>query len=145
MKTKILTITLIVFIIAGLAAFFIPGHPQLNDISDIRCQNEVNALYRAFYVYKEVYGEFPKGSIIEIMDCLEENNGRKILFITGLTIADQEVVDSWKTPYKISMENGKITIISAGENKKFGDSDDIVPIHEVYEAATRAHTLRRNR
>lgn len=130
MKNIILTIVFILILSVGLIAIFIPIHPPLKDISRIRCQSEVNALYRAFYAYKETYGEFPKGDIIEIINCFERNNERRILFITDLTIAEKEVVDAWNTPYRISVNNEKITITSAGENKTFGDSDDIVPIPE---------------
>lgn len=99
--------------------------------SEAKCQAEINAISLAIQVYKDIYEEgIIKGDNANIIQCLTGKNKRKTEFIRfppSRFNSKGEILDNWGVPFKISVNNEEITIVSAGKNKKFGDSDDIVP------------------
>lgn len=70
-----------------------------------------------------------KGSLFDLDDnfILQAVFGTNTLSYSYRTNADGKIHDLWDTPYKIQIFNRTNFIIrSAGRNKVFGDSDDII-------------------
>jgi len=79
--------------------------------------------------YKQVFGSYPTGENSNIVNLLTGNNPQKTVFLNfrRSTEHPNEMVDPWETPYKIEFSQRTNFIIrSAGKNKFFGDTDDIV-------------------
>jgi hypothetical protein len=94
---------------------------------DVRAFNrQVDDLFEAFQKFKQIVGEYPRGSNAEIAKSLLEGNNSKRLMILVVKKeqlnAKGEIVDPWGTPLKIYFNNNEVFIRSAGPNKNFEDS-----------------------
>jgi hypothetical protein len=58
------------------------------------------------------------------------DNPQQLMFLNLVetsTNKDGQLVDIWSTPYKFTFNStNSFTITSAGENRAFGDTDDVV-------------------
>lgn len=80
-------------------------------------------------IFKQEFGDYPVGKNSDIVNALAGNNPKKIVFLNFRRSAENpnEMVDPWETPYKIEFfQQTNFVIRSAGRNKFFGDTDDIV-------------------
>lgn len=80
--------------------------------------------------YATVFQSYPTGENAAVIKALAGENPQHVKFLnleTNSTNRDGQLVDLWNTPYKISFNStNSFTIVSAGENRLFGDADDIV-------------------
>jgi len=80
--------------------------------------------------YKSVFGNYPTGENASVVRALGGDNPKKLLLLNlgvNSTNKNGELIDPWKTPYKIVFDGTNcFTIFSAGPNQTFGDKDDIV-------------------
>jgi len=86
-------------------------------------------LKAAMEAYQKTYGEFPTGDNATILGTLRGSNPKKLIFLDlhpRSIRADGAFVDPWKTPYEIKIiSTNRLSIRSAGKNKRFGDADDV--------------------
>jgi len=69
-------------------------------------------------IYKYEFGSYPTGDYDQVLKKLFGGDPQKIEFFR---------VDPWGTPYAISFSStNSFVISSAGKDKIFGDSDDII-------------------
>ena len=80
--------------------------------------------------YKSVFGNYPTGENAGIVRALAGDNPKKLQLLNlgiNSTNKNGELIDPWKTPYKIVFDGTNcFTIFSAGHNQTFGDADDII-------------------
>jgi hypothetical protein len=80
--------------------------------------------------YKSIFGNYPTGENASVIRALVGDNPKKLrLFNLGINSTNKngELLDPWKTPYKIVFDGTNcFTIFSAGINRTFGDKDDII-------------------
>jgi hypothetical protein len=80
--------------------------------------------------YAAAFEQYPAGENAAVMKALAGDNPQQVQFLNlGANSTNQygQFVDLWNTPYKISFNStNSFTITSAGENRMFGDKDDIV-------------------
>jgi hypothetical protein len=68
--------------------------------------------------YKYEFGSYPIGDYAQVLKKLFGDDPQKIEFLR---------VDPWGTPYAINfLSTNSFIISSAGKDKKFGDTDDII-------------------
>lgn len=94
----------------------------------VRCKVQMNSVLDALRSYQAAYNSFPTGTQSAIVQCLTGNNPQQIHFLyVGTPLErDGQFRDPWETPYRITFEStNRITIRSAGENRLFGDKDDL--------------------
>jgi hypothetical protein len=89
---------------------------------------DMKAIASALCQYETVFSEFPKGDNVTIFQALLGSNGQKHCFLEpGRTNNLGELLDPWKTPYKIEIvTDTKFVIQSAGEDQQFGTKDDYI-------------------
>lgn len=91
---------------------------------------EEGQLADAIASYATVFQSYPTGENAAVIKALAGENPQHVKFLnleTNSTNRDGQLVDLWNTPYKISFNStNSFTIVSAGENRLFGDADDIV-------------------
>ncbi|MBI3851981.1 MAG: hypothetical protein HY298_17120 [Verrucomicrobia bacterium] len=90
---------------------------------------EMISFLAAMTNYANTYGTLPKGNAATVFASLSGENPNKIVFLAvgakQINSAGQ-FVDSWGTPFQILMTNQNVVVISsAGQNRAFGDADDI--------------------
>jgi len=94
-----------------------------------KVQIEMRSLLGALQYYQAEYGKYPSGNSSEILKALLGNNPKMKLFLVvpaRSTNSTGQFIDPWGTPYEIIFEpTNRVTIRSAGENKTFGDKDDV--------------------
>lgn len=90
---------------------------------------EMHAFAQALKMYHVEYDCFPSGNSSGILQTLLGSNPRKTIFINipaRSTNNAGQFVDPWGTPYEIAFEStNRVTIRSVGNNKTFGDKDDV--------------------
>ena len=92
-----------------------------------RVKVEMLTIANALRQYESTYNEFPLGDDSCISRALLGSNVQSIVFLYARTNDLGELIDPWKTAYKIRIELSDRTnflIQSAGKNKMFSDSDD---------------------
>jgi hypothetical protein len=91
---------------------------------------EERQLADAIASYASVFQSYPTGENAAVIRILAGENPQHVKFLnleTNSTNQAGQFVDLWNTPYKISFNStNSFSIISAGENRLFGDADDIV-------------------
>jgi hypothetical protein len=113
---------IIIFIVIGIGmilwGLFLPAEtgPTLNKNS--RCRVNLMRLRAEIGIYKYEFGSYPTGDYDQVLKKLFGVDPQKIEFFR---------VDPWGTPYAISFSStNSFVISSAGKDKIFGDSDDII-------------------
>jgi len=113
---------IIIFIVIGVGlilwGLFLPAEtgPTLNKNS--RCRVNLMRLRAEIGIYKYEFGSYPTGDYDQVLKKLFGGDPQKIEFFR---------VDPWGTPYAISFSStNSFVISSAGKDKIFGDSDDII-------------------
>jgi hypothetical protein len=90
---------------------------------------ETANLLAAITNYANTYGSLPQGKVAAIFASLNGENSNKIVFLSlGATRVNTagEFVDPWRTPFRILITNQNVVVISsAGQNRSFGDGDDL--------------------
>jgi hypothetical protein len=129
---KLLKLTAIAFaVLVGLfflSSTCVPG-PGVGNNSLIRTRLEIGDLNYSLNYYQSVYGVFPTGKNSNIVSVLAGDNSKKTVFLNFRRNSGHpnEMVDPWGTPYQIDFfQQTNFVIRSAGKNRKFGDTDDIV-------------------
>jgi hypothetical protein len=94
-----------------------------------KVQIEMRSLLGALRHYEADYDKYPSGDSPEILQALLGSNPRMIVLLTippRSTNNAGQFVDPWGTPYEIAFEStNHVTIRSAGNNRTFGDKDDV--------------------
>lgn len=79
--------------------------------------------------HKKEFGTYPTGDNSTIFRALRGTNPKKMMFLDvppRSISADGAFVDPWITPYEIKViSTNRLSIRSAGKNKRFGDADDV--------------------
>ena len=110
-----------------LAALLLPSLIRHHEPGVPRVKFEMSNIASALRAYESTYNEFPHGDNLSVSSALLGSNTQSIVFLYARTNNLGELVDPWKTAYKIRIELSDRTnflIQSAGQNKMFGDSDD---------------------
>jgi hypothetical protein len=104
------------------------------DNADYFARENMVTISAAVAKFQSTHGEPPAGDNAAIFRALEGANTNNAVFVeSARTNAAGEILDSWGTPYQIRIGNGaQIVIRSAGKDRVWGDSDDI-----VYDSAKR--------
>ena len=80
--------------------------------------------------YATVFQHFPSDNNAALTKNLTGDNPQQVIFLNLVetsTNKEGQLVDIWSTPYKFTFNStNSFTIISAGENRAFGDTDDVV-------------------
>jgi hypothetical protein len=90
----------------------------------------MNQLATACGAYRNEYGEIPDTNNVHLVRLLTGANRSNIVFMEfpqrDLN-AKKEVIDPWKIPYRFAVKSdGKFQIGSAGPDRMFDTSDDLV-------------------
>ena len=84
----------------------------------------------AINLYADTFKQYPTGENASVIKALSGENPQHVTFLNlGANSTNQqgEVVDLWNTPYKIIFNStNRFTITSAGSDRTFGNTDDIV-------------------
>jgi hypothetical protein len=87
-------------------------------------------LARALNHYETVFQQFPTNNNAALVKQMTGENPQQLLFINlsaTSTNQDGQLIDIWNTPYKFMFNStNSFTITSAGENRTFGDTDDVI-------------------
>ena len=87
-------------------------------------------LANAISRYTAEFQQFPTNDNAGLTKTLTGDNPQQLLFlnlVASSTNQDGRLVDLWSTPYKFTfVSTNRFTITSAGDNRMFGDTDDIV-------------------
>lgn len=81
--------------------------------------------------YKAEYDSYPAGDHAQTLQILRGRNARQIVFLEtpsrkSAFSKQGELLDPWGTPYRFAITtNSPPVFISAGENRLFGDQDDL--------------------
>ena len=90
----------------------------------------IAAIADAVDAYSLEYGQCPSSTNQELVKELTGQNAMELRFIVlhrGQLNRYGEVVDAWDTPLRfISSRHGPVQIISAGPDRTFGTSDDVM-------------------
>src|SRR6185312_16066468 len=93
-------------------------------------QSEEAQLANAIAQYNVVFHKYPANDNAGLTKNLTGNNPQQLTLLTlseSSTNKDGQMVDVWGTPYKFVFKStNSFTITSAGENRTFGDTDDVV-------------------
>lgn len=93
-------------------------------------QTEEAQLANAIAQYKVVFKQYPASDNAALTKNLTGDNPQQLRLInlsTASTNKDGQMVDIFGTPYKFTFNSTNSFIItSAGENRTFGDADDVV-------------------
>jgi hypothetical protein len=120
-------IGLVLFVVWMVIYVFLPpsSGPIIERVR--RDQLEISALGGAIETYKGTYDVYPEGDGAMIFKRLSGDNPQKIKFMNAplSSIGRAGFLDSWGTPYSITVTNG-VVIASAGKDKIFGSKDDLV-------------------
>jgi hypothetical protein len=91
---------------------------------------EESALANAIDQYAIVFQKYPAGDNAALTKNLTGDNPQQLTLLTlarSSTNQDGQLVDIWSTPYKFAFfSTNRFTITSAGDNRAFGDTNDIV-------------------
>ncbi len=85
--------------------------------------------YLAVTAREKFIVSYPTGANSNIVRVLTGDNPHKMVFLNIRRSSEHpnEMVDPWETPYQIEFSQQTNFIVrSAGPNKKFGDTDDII-------------------
>jgi hypothetical protein len=103
---------------------------QARRAGPVGVKHEMTNLAAGLAFYHAVFESFPTGNNAQIIGALRGKNPRKMMIDpTGPRRMNlrAELWDIWNTPYNFDFaSNSIITILSAGENQKLGDADDLV-------------------
>jgi hypothetical protein len=87
-------------------------------------------LANAIARYALVFQQYPTNDNAGLTKTLTGDNPQQLLFldlVAASTNQNGQLVDIWSTPYKFAFNStNSFTITSAGENRAFSDTDDIV-------------------
>jgi len=93
-------------------------------------RSEEAQLANAIAQYAVVFKTFPTNDNATLTSNLTGNNPQQLRLINlseTSTNKDGQMVDIWGTPYKFAFNStNSFVITSAGENRTFGDADDLV-------------------
>jgi len=118
-------ITIIIIICVSLIALFYSICPGTIEDQEVLEQSlELNRIEDAIQAYKMVYGEAPKGD--KIIEQLENKNEQNKVFIKVVRNESNEIVDIWGSVLKHQSNSETFIITSAGPDKEFLTSDDII-------------------
>jgi hypothetical protein len=101
----------------------------------------LNLLTTALKLYRQEYGGFPSGDNAAVVRALNGANPRKMVFLPSprrsfssecptVVLSQGQAVDAWNTPLRFHLKE-RLRIESAGEDRTFGTSDDIIQIIPV--------------
>lgn len=93
-------------------------------------RSEEEQLGNAITQYAVVFKQYPTNDNAGLTKNLTGDNPQQLALITlseSSTNKDGQMVDVWGTPYKFTFNStNSFSITSAGENRTFGDTDDVV-------------------
>ncbi len=92
-------------------------------------QLDISNLIMALHSYESEYGVLPTGNSSNVIRALSGENPKKIIFLVYPQMVERpnEMVDPWLTPYEINfLQKTNFVVRSAGKNKTFGNSDDVI-------------------
>jgi hypothetical protein len=96
----------------------------------VRCRVNLMMLRSGIENYQNEFGSYPTGDSMQILKKLLGDNPQKIKFLRPENMSLNqagEFLDPWGTPYVISFSStNSFVISSAGKDKIFGDTDDII-------------------
>ncbi len=91
---------------------------------------EETALANAIAQYAVVFHKYPADDNAALTKNLTGGNSQQLtllVLVESSTNQNGQLIDIWGTPYKFTfISTNKFSIISAGDNRAFGDSDDII-------------------
>jgi len=88
--------------------------------------SDIKTLSLAISNYYGEYSQLPDSSNQDLVNILQGNNPRKLVFLHSYKIKDGKYFDPWATPYKIIINSiSNFFLTSAGKDKQFNTSDDI--------------------
>ena len=87
-------------------------------------------LAKAIARYATVFQKFPADNNAALTKNLTGDNPQQVTFLNLVetsTNKEGQLVDIWSTPYKFVFDSAnKFSITSAGDDRSFGDADDVV-------------------
>src|SRR6185312_1576835 len=93
-------------------------------------RSEEGQLADAITQYAVVFQRYPSENNAALTKNLTGDNPQQLTLLTlaeSSTNKDGQLVDVWNTPYKFTFNStNSFTIASAGANKAFGDTDDVI-------------------
>jgi hypothetical protein len=94
---------------------------------------QIGSLLFAVKSYEKYLGSKPPANDSRsLAAALMGKNERGIVFIEGYgwTNNEGEFADPWGMPYSFNLESNAVTVRSAGPNRLFGDTDDVVRVKQ---------------
>jgi len=130
--TRIRGFVIRVVVYGGLVAFilYLAFRPNIHDRAWFKISHvEIHSFTAAMESYKDDFGTYPTGDNPTVFGALRGNNPKKLIFLDvhpRSISAGGAFVDPWETPYEIKViSTNRLSIRSAGKNKRFGDADDV--------------------
>lgn len=127
---QILCVIFILFVIA----LFIPMYSTGGSGDKARAYSLANQIHIACMLYNTEYGRYPpttdnaKLYVLLNGGSVDGENPRHIQFMTfdkKQVNAKGEIIDPWKTPYRITFDKEGPWVVSACKDKRFDTPDDI--------------------
>jgi hypothetical protein len=117
-KQIVLGIALLVL----LALVILPLIPVVNkDPGFPRQPRVMAAIIVAIQAYYNDFGSFPQGSSGDILNTLQGENARKIMYLDP---SEDVAQDDWQMPYRVIIDESTITVASAGSDRQWNTDDD---------------------
>lgn len=95
------------------------------------CQVEMHSFLLAARNYQNQLGSGSLMDGVTLEQVLRGQNPQGVIYLDlaprSLSSAGR-MVDPWQTPYEINAASNKVSIRSAGPNKRLGDKDDLSPM-----------------
>jgi len=106
-------------IVVGIFAtmFLINVHNWIEIKRTRATKNSINDIQKAIQIFSMQHAGRLPDSIADLTYGTDEK--------APLLKSDYYLVDAWRTPYQFKRNGKKVTIISAGRDKKFGTKDDL--------------------
>ena len=86
--------------------------------------SDFQRIYAGLTVYKKLHGHYPQGNTEEIAKSLSEEDPKHPALVWESH--DKPMVDPWGTRFSIEINGEMVIIRSAGPDRLFGTTDDIV-------------------
>lgn len=104
-----------------------------NKSKETAAYSDARELSAALYAYRVNNGKYPRGGDSVIFRELTGRGADKKVYIDWrpkrLSLKDERFLDPWGTPYRIQIEGEKVSVSSAGRDRKFaaeGQGNDVV-------------------
>src|SRR6185312_10421532 len=109
---------------------FAPFFGSAASSKTVTTRNEEQQLADAITQYSVVFHKYPANDNAALTRNLTGDNPQQLTLLNlseASTNKDGQMIDIWGSPYKFAFKStNSFTITSAGENRTFGDTDDVV-------------------